>query len=243
MRGHDPRDFSLFAYGGAGPMHAALIAAELGIGRIILPPLPGNFSALGLLAADVRYDFTTSRLAALAEVPMGEIRAAFDEMRGRGQGALREEGVPETAMRFDFALDLRYLGQAFELTVAMPEAAGSIADIEAAFRGVYADRYGDAPDDPVELVCLRLSAVGGLAKPKLELPPVGDLAGARIAEGRVAFEAEFHAAAFYDRSRLPAEATLAGPALVLETGATTVVPPGYRLRVDGFGNLIMTREG
>jgi N-methylhydantoinase A len=243
MRGHDPRDFSLLAYGGAGPMHAAQIAAELGIGQMIIPPLPGNFSALGLLAADVRYDFVTSRLAALAEVPLSEMREAFDEMGTKGRRALAEEGVPETAMRFEPALDLRYLGQAFELTVAMPEEAQSIADIEATFRRLYADRYAEAPGDPVELVCLRLSAFGGLAKPKLALPAAGDLAVARIGQGRVAFDAEFHAADLYDRTRLPAEASFEGPALILETGATTVVPPGHRLRVDGFANLIMTREG
>ncbi|MDP6707114.1 MAG: hydantoinase/oxoprolinase family protein, partial [Alphaproteobacteria bacterium] len=242
MRGHDPRDFSLFAYGGAGPMHAAAVAAELAIARMVIPPLPGNFSALGLLAADVRYDHVSSRLAPLAELSLAALQAAFDEMRDRGREALTAEGVPAAAMRFLAALDLRYRGQAFELTVAMPEDAGTIADVEAAFRHVYAERYGEAPEDPAELVCLRLSAVGALAKPEVALTAGGDLAAARLGGARVAFDAEPCEADLYDRDRLPAEAAFRGPALVLEAGATTVVPPGHRVRVDGFGNLIMERE-
>jgi len=244
MRGHDPRGFALFAYGGAGPMHAAFIAAELGITRVVVPRLPGNFSAFGLLVADVRHDYVRTRLAATRAVPFGELQATFAELREEATVALRGEGFREDAMRFEASLDMRYVGQAFELTVPFTGALRSIEDVEQAFSAAHALRYAHAVDDPVEIVSVRLSAYGVVAKPRPERMGRGAdaLGDAMTAERPAAFEGAFVPTPVYARERLPVDAALHGPALVEEAGTTTVVPPGFRASTDAHGNLLLEPE-
>jgi N-methylhydantoinase A len=246
QRGHDPRDFTLIAYGGAGPMHAAALAEEIGIPRVLVPLHPGNFSALGLLAADVKHDDVRTRVG-----PLGERRALlgelFAEMEGAARRQLEREGFARDRQRLLRALDLRYRGQAFELTVALGEvgtALPGLADIEAAFHRQHLAAYGHAnAEAAIELVNARLTAYGLVAGPAPERPRSATTspAAARAERTPVWFDGAAHDCPVWERERLPERAALPGPAIVEEFGATTVIPPGWRGEVDAHGSLRLER--
>jgi N-methylhydantoinase A len=243
MRGHDPRDFALFAYGGAGPLHAALVADELGCPRVVVPPMPGNFSAFGLLVADVRHDYARTRVVPTAELPIEELHAILAGMREEGRRRLEAEGFAPDAMHFEARLDMRFIGQAFELSVPVMERPQSMAEVDAAFLDAYRKRYSYAVPSPAEIVTFRLTAYGRVAKP--ELPKArsgGTLQDARTGERPVAFEGRFAPTPIYDRAALPIGAAIDGPAIVEEPGSSTIVPPGFNASVDGFGNLVLVRR-
>jgi N-methylhydantoinase A len=244
MRGHDPRGFTLFAYGGAGPLHAALIAAELGMPRVVIPPLPGNFSAFGLLAADVRHEYVRTRLVPTRDLGAAELGTVFAELRDEGRRRLGAEGFPPEAMRFEARLDMRYVGQAFELSVPVHDGWTSMADVDAAFYAAHEQRYAHAVEDPVEIVSFRLSAYGLTTKPALPAQPGGtaSLEAARLGVRPVFFDDAFADTPVFARERLPAAARLRGPALVDEPGTTTLVPPGFRAAVGQLGVLVLERE-
>ncbi|MCC7274839.1 MAG: hydantoinase/oxoprolinase family protein [Alphaproteobacteria bacterium] len=244
MRGRDPRDFALFAYGGAGPLHAALVAEELGMRAVVVPPIPGNFSALGLLVADVRRDFVRTRVTVTRTMPTAAIAELLADLRAEAEADLAGAGFAADAMRFEARLDMRYVGQAFELSVPVALAPTDHEAIDAAFRRVYEDRYTHAPDDPTEIVNFRLSAYGIGRKPQL-VPVDGagrSLAAARIGTRAVAFDARPVEAAIYRRDALPVDEAFDGPAIVEESGSTTVVPPGYAARLERFGCLVLERK-
>ena len=241
MRGHDPRNFALLPFGGAGPLHAALIADELGMRRVIVPPLPGEFSAFGLLLADERRDFVRARILRTAELSIDGLEAILAELREEGRAKLAESGFAEAEMRFEASLDMRYVGQAFELSTPLPEAPGSMAEIEAAFRGVYERRYAHAADEPTEIVAVRLSAYGRVPKPALrDAPEAGP--PSTVGKRPVWFDDGFVATPVLDRGALGRGPVVEGPALVQEAGATTLVPPGYRAHVGRVGELVLERS-
>jgi N-methylhydantoinase A len=248
QRGHDPRDFTLVAFGGAGPMHALALAEEIGIPRVLVPLHPGNFSALGLLASDVKHDDVRTRVGPLRErlAVAGEL---FAEMERAARAQLELEGFAPAARRLVRSLDLRYRGQAFELNVAAGEAGADgleLAAIEAAFHRLHLAAYGHAnPDAAIELVNARLTAYGTVPKPSAarHASPAASLAGA-LAERRIVwFDGAGHECPVWDRERLPERAELRGPAVVEEFGATTVVPPAWAGLVDHHGNLRFARGG
>jgi len=242
MRGHDPRAFALFAYGGAGPLHAAFIAAELGMSRVVVPPMPGNFSAFGLLVADVRHDEVRTRVTRTAELELAELQRLFGELTARARARLAEDGFAPAAMRLQASLDMRYVGQAFELAVPFDAGLATMKDVDRAFYTAHEARYAHATADSVEIVSLRVSAYGVGAKPSLpRATKDGSVPAARLAERAVLFDAVPTATAVYARDRLPAGAALEGPALIEEAGTTTVVPPGFRAGVDAHANLILER--
>jgi N-methylhydantoinase A len=242
MRGHDPRAFTLFAYGGAGPLHAAFVAAELGMSRVLVPPMPGNFSAFGLLVADVRHDEVRTRVARTTDLQFSQLARQFGELTARARDRLAHDGFAPASMRFEASLDMRYVGQAFELPVAFDPSFVTMKDVDRAFYAAHEARYVHATADPAEIVSLRVSGYGVGTKPALpRAPAAGSRDAARVDERSVVFDATPIVTAVYARDRLPSDVALDGPALIEEAGTTTVVPPGFRARVDAHANLLLER--
>ncbi|MGH7386352.1 MAG: hydantoinase/oxoprolinase family protein, partial [Candidatus Rokuibacteriota bacterium] len=244
QRGHDPRDFTLIAFGGAGPMHALAMADEIGIPRVLVPRHPGNFSALGLLTADIKHDDVRTRVGLLGE-SLPALRLAFAEMETAARQQLEREGFAPERQKLLRSLDLRYRGQAFELSIPAPDPELRIDRIEADFHRQHRDTYGHAnPQAAIELVNARLTAYGLVPKPAAERPATSGAAleAARVERRPVWFEGRAHDCPVWDRERLPERAELSGPAIVEEFGATTVVPPGWHGEMDPHGNLRFERE-
>jgi N-methylhydantoinase A len=241
QRGHDPRDFTLVAFGGAGPMHALALADEIGLPRVLVPRHPGNFSALGLLASDIKHDDVRTRVGPLRE-QLDVLRSLFEAMTAAAQRQLEADGFSSAQQRLVRSVDVRYRGQAFELNVAIDDPL-EVDALEAAFHALHRLTYGHAnPGTPVELVNARLVAYGVVAKPAAERH--GHRAGSEAPTVRRAVW--FHGAAqdcpVWERDRLASGALLRGPAIVEEFGATTVIPPGWGGIVDAQGNLRLARE-
>ena len=242
QRGHDPRDFTLVAFGGAGPMHALALADEIGIPRVLVPRHPGNFSALGLLASDIKHDEVRTRVGPLRE-RWSLLAGLFAGMEGGVRRQLELEGFDAPQQRMRRSLDLRYRSQAFELNLELGDE--PLAAVEAAFHQRHQAMYGHAdPTATIELVNARLSAYGVVAKPEPERHQVAaaSLEAALIERRPVRFEGAVHDCPVWERERLPGDAALRGPAIVEEFGATTVVPPGWRGTVDVYGNLRFERS-
>ena len=247
QRGHDPRDFTLIAFGGAGPMHALALAQEIGIPRVLVPRHPGNFSALGLLASQIKHDDVRTRVGPLRErlTSAGEL---FLEMERAARHQLELEGFEPAQQRLLRSLDLRYKSQAFELNVVLGEsdAAGpGLPAIEADFHRQHLLAYGHTnAEAPIELVNARLTAYGLVPKPAGErYRSTAESIDSALAERhRVWFDGVAHDCPVWERERLPEHAAFRGPAIVEEFGATTVVPPGWRGIVDEHGNLRFERE-
>jgi N-methylhydantoinase A len=256
-RGIDPRGLPLVAYGGAGPLHAAWLMAELGLGEAIIPPAPGLLCAAGLVAADVRLDAAQTVLVTLtparreragdADRAVAEM-AAWYRRAGRALVAqLADEGIPRSAVRLVASADLRYLGQGFELTIplAAPTRAG-IRGLPAAFHAAHQTRYGHAdPTQPVEVVTLRLRAVGHLERPRPAPAPLGRRRppmAARRGERRVVLPEGEVGAPVWWRPDLEPGVRLVGPAIVEQLDATTWVPPGTAAWVGPWGELRLRRR-
>jgi N-methylhydantoinase A len=245
-RGEDPRDFTLFAFGGAGPLHAAEVAEGMGIRQVLVPPHPGLMSAVGLLYAERRLDLGLTRLVPADPASLPSLTAGIADLRRRGEEWLDREGVARDAARFEWAAELRYRGQSSELSVELvteqPEAA-TLARVVAEFHGLHKARYGyDMPENEVELVTLRLTVRAARPSPPEEPgPPAHGSVADAVRESRsVWFPATgFTGTPVYDRVRLPAGGVFAGPAIVEQMDATTVVPPGWQARVDALGNLVL----
>jgi N-methylhydantoinase A len=246
MRGIDPRDFALLPFGGAGPLHAAAVADELGMRTVVVPPMPGNFSALGLLLADVRRDFVRTRVSATAKTSIGDVRAGLHELMREGKAELVSAGFPPERHRFAASLDMRYAGQSFELSVPVALDVGDIERIERAFGDIYAARYGAATGAAIEIVSYRLAAWGLSDKP--ELPAIDrpgrapDIDAAASGTRAVVFGGNELQVAVLDRDRLPPGHAVAGPALIEEGGSTSVVPPGWSAELDAVGCLLLRRS-
>jgi N-methylhydantoinase A len=244
MRGIDPRDFALFPFGGAGPLHAAEVAVELGMQTIVVPPLPGNFSALGLLIADVRRDFVRTRVSQTANTDVADVRAALQELLQDGETELAGAGFPPERRRFSASLDMRYLGQSFELSVPVALEAANMPDIDRAFSEVYAARYGGSNNAVIEIVSYRLAAWGLSEKPTLpQLDRAGRSASAAKTGSReTIFEGKVQQTPIFDREKLPPGYSVQGPALIEEGGSTTVIPPSWSVALDDIGCLVFKRS-
>jgi N-methylhydantoinase A len=244
-RGHDPRDFALIAFGGAGPVHAAFLAEELDIAEIIVPPAPGAFSALGLVASDVKRDYSRTLYADLATADPQRIAAAIDAMSAEGDATLAAAQVPSERRAFLRAADVRYRRQAYELTVPLaegPVTRESLAALAAAFHDKHRHTYGHAnPSEPVQLVNLRLTALG--RSPELQLKQQTG-SGVRPARTRPVWFAATGLAPcpVHWRDGLEPGALLPGPAIIEAVDATTVVPPGWTARIDECGYIRMRRS-
>jgi N-methylhydantoinase A len=237
-RGHDPRDFTLAAFGGAGPLHACEVAEGLQIPRVLVPRYPGVLCALGLLMTDVALERSRAVLQLVSPALARALRTALDEMLALAHDDLSAEGIEEAAMAYQPLVDARYRGQSYELAIPFTE------DLEATFHDAHARAYGHAmPGRPVEVVNLRLQATGAVRKPTLRPEAVVESDGnaARLGHKRVVCAGGPAEVDLYARERLAPGARLAGPALVVQMDSTVYVPPGWRACVDGYRNLILER--
>ncbi|MFF1593965.1 hydantoinase/oxoprolinase family protein [Streptomyces sp. NPDC058286] len=247
--GLEPREFVLFAFGGAGPMHAVEIARELGVEEIVVPRFPGAFSAWGMLGTEVRRDLTRQFFTpgdALDGTAMAE---ALARLETDGLAVLGEQQVPAERRRVEHAVDMRYEGQDYTLTVPLEgadEPAGErfLTSVAARFAALHERRYGHAtPEAPVEFVTLRTTALGAL--PPLEAtafaPEPGEAPAARTKP--VVFDGAAHDTPVLRREHLAAGAHLAGPAIIVEATSTTVVPPDATVTVDANGFLVIKLGG
>ncbi len=236
VRGYDPRDFVLVAYGGAGPMHAALVAEELEIGHVLVPPSPGNFSAFGALISDIRHDHVRTHMAEVAGVDWDDLERRLTAMEAAARAAMAADGMAADRITTTRALGMRYVGQSWDLTVSVAgPVAGRLGDagtIAPLFHATHERRFGYRTEDPVEIVSLRVSAFGRVDKPDLLDWPEGGTAAAARQAGRAA----------YDRDRLPRGARIAGPATIEEMGAVTVVPAGWAAEIGRYGELHLRRQ-
>jgi N-methylhydantoinase A len=244
-RGIDPRDCAMVAYGGAGPLHAVAVARDLGIPRVVVPPFPGHFCAVGLLAADERHDYVRTWLAPLAAVAPDALADAFAAMRAEGTTTLAREGVPPDRQAFERSLDLRYRGQAHTLGVPLddgPLDAAALLAARARFDAAHERSYGhSAPEEPVELLNLRLVARGHRPAQALPQEPESASASAAAPETRLVGleDGVWTRCAIYDRATLRRGDRLEGPAVVQEAASTLVLYAGDRLRVADGGHLIV----
>jgi N-methylhydantoinase A len=244
-RGHDPRDFALIAFGGAGPVHAAFLAEELDIAEVIVPPAPGAFSALGLVASDIKRDYSRTLYADLATADPRRIAAALDAMSAEGDAMLAAAQVPAGRRAFLRAADVRYRRQAYELTVPLADGLvtrDSLEALAAAFHDRHRQTYGHAnPGEPVQLVNLRLTALG--RSPNLLLKQQTGRASRPLRTRSVWFaEAGFAPCPIHWREALQPGTALPGPTIIEAVDATTVVPPGWTARVDERGYLRIRRN-
>ena len=245
QRGHDPRDFVLVAFGGAGPMHALAMAEEIGIRRVLVPRHPGNFSALGVLASDIQYDDVRTRLGALPEMT-AILTDLFAEMTASARGQLGLEGFAPHQQRLLCSVDLRYRGQAFELSVALADEGFDVETVAATFHQQHQVTYGHAdPAATIELVNARLAAYGVVPRPTAEpyRSTTASMGEALVERRAVWFGGVDHDCSVWDRDRLPERAVIRGPAIIEEFGATTVVPPGWQGGLDEHGHIVLDREG
>ncbi|MSQ40671.1 MAG: hydantoinase/oxoprolinase family protein [Dehalococcoidia bacterium] len=242
-RGFDPRQFALLAFGGAGPMHACFLAEGLRIPRVLVPPYPGILSALGVAMADVVKDYSRTVLLHEREVTPERLREVFQPMEQAGVKELREEGFSRGRSRLECNLDMRYVGQSYELTVPCPPLNVRVAQAAARrFHRAHRQRYGysDAAQ-PVEVVTARVKAIGLVEKPVFQPTEEGeaDPQAALVDERPVVFDGKRWSTPCYERTRLRPGHQFKGPTLVLQMDATTVVPPGWWVRVDVWGNLVV----
>jgi N-methylhydantoinase A len=253
-RGHDPRRFALVAFGGAGPLHACRLVELLDIPTVVIPPRPGVLSTWGLLDTDIRATFV--RTVGVAERRLvdacgavGELEAAWAGLERQAQAWLAGEQVPRDRQRFERAADLRYEHQSFELTCSIgegPLTAARLQALVATFHTEHRRLYSyDLPSAPVELVNLRLTAVGALPRRETRMPVTGTarLADARIGSRPVYFRgAGFLDTPSYARERFVPGMAFDGPAIIEQSDATPLVAPGFHARVDAAHNILLERR-
>lgn len=245
-RGHDPRGFGLIAFGGAGPLHAAALAEELDMPEVIVPPVPGGFSALGLLGSDIRRDYARTLYASLDDLDMDHAEAIWSEMEEMGKAMLAESGIAPDRWQLQRSAGLRYSRQAYELTVPYNQprvTRDGLAALSQAFHETHHQTYGHRnPEEPVHLMTLRLTATGEM--PELELRQSKRDAGDSLKGHRTAwFEKTGDVeCAVHDRAQLTVGAPVAGPAIVESYDSTIVVPPGWTATSDDRGSICMERR-
>ena len=246
-RGFDTRDFTLVSFGGAGGLHAAFMAENLGIGTVLIPPNGGLLSAYGMLFADVVKDYSQTVLLKFetsGELLLETLNAGFDELLTRAESEMAVEGFTPDQLKIDPSLDMRYEGQSYELNIPYFIETGAHA-LAQKFHAAHDQRFGYARTDaPVEVVNLRLTAIGETDKPSIQpLPFVdADPSEAFTLQNRVVFEGEALPTDFYRREALQPGNQIAGPAIITEFSATTVIPPNFAAVVDAYQNLILTKK-
>jgi len=246
QRGHDPRDFVLAPFGGAGPLHAAALAAELGIAEVICPPIPGAFSALGLIGADLRRDYVQTLFVTTDAADPAAVEAAFAALERKGDAMLDGAGVARDRRRFERSVDARYRRQSYELAVPLsrdPVNRAALAKLAEDFHQRHRTTYGhDNCAEPVQIVSVRVAAIGEIPPLVVRDIPAGAGTDARKGRRTVWFrDAGAVEAAVYDRRRMPAGLALAGPAVIESLESTILVPPGWIATMNEDGFVLMRR--
>jgi len=248
QRGYDPREFMLVAFGGAGPVHANRLADQLEIPKTLIPMSPGITSATGLLVTDLKHDYSNTLIQAITDLDLTAIENAYVGMEDQGRTALSNEGMDENSIRFIRQVDVRYIGQSYELGIVVQSGKfdGAHRDqIEQEFHKEHERAYGfSASEEPVEIVAIRLTAVGEIAKPTLR--EIGQTSGgvdsARRTTRSVYFAESkgFVDCPVYDRYKLSGGDVLEGPAIIEEMDSTTIIHPKYKADVDKYGNVFLS---
>ncbi len=246
QRGHDPRDYTLMAFGGAGPLHAARLARELEMKRVLVPRNPGILCAMGLLLTDLRADFASTRLTPLAS-GLAALETAFAALGAQAEAWFAQECIAPAARRLHRSVDMRYAGQNYELPIPLPPGGfgqATLAALAEGFAEAHQRMYGFvAPEEPVQLVTFRVEAIGGVRQAVLRPHPLsGPDARGALADERQVWLPEAGGAVsvpVYARERLAPGNLLAGPAIIEQMDSTTVVLPGMTARVDAYDNLIL----
>jgi N-methylhydantoinase A len=244
-KGLDPRDYAMMPFGGSGPLQAGRVALLLGLETTIVPPNPGNVSALGLLAVDLKCDYVGTLVRREGQLDAREVAAIFDRLETEAAEDLAGQAVVHERRRFLRSADLRYFGQGYEVRIDMPagqigtDTLGAAIDcFHAAHRRLYG--YDYRSDQPVELVNVRVTGVGLIDRPRIGEAPSAPAHAAPMRDVRdVYFDDGFVECPVFDRGSLSSGMSVPGPAIVQEYGSTTVIPPGVSARVDRFGNLLM----
>lgn len=250
QKGIDPREYSLMAFGGAGPLHGAEVADMLGIPEVIVPAYPGITSALGLLTCDLKYDAMKTEFQSSTALDIDRLNGDYADMAQELREQFVSDGIDESIVTFQRQADLRYVGQGYELRVDVP--AGNLGDdaiaqVFEAFHEAHQAEYGHCfREAAIEIVNIRL--VGSAPSPQIAWKAAGGsgtLEDAIVKTDRTRFRVDntlgTYETSFYRRDRLPPETDIPGPAIVLQLDTTTVVPPGWHFRADDQGNLILTK--
>ena len=242
-KGHDPRDFTLFAFGGAGPLHAVALARELGIPRVLVPTCPGITNALGCVVADVRHDFVRTVNRPLDLVDMGEVQEIMSAQVKEGRELIESETISIENIRVFHGADMQFIGQTHLISVPLPRLDATREEIQAIFEKAYFDRFQvKLPEIRANLVNLKTSVIG--ERPDFDLGRIMDarlraktVENARIGTRQVWFDGEWLETAIYARDKLPTGGQFVGPAIVEQMDTTIVVEPGNTVLVDEDGNL------
>ncbi|NWF70960.1 MAG: hydantoinase/oxoprolinase family protein [Chloroflexi bacterium] len=234
-RGYDPREFTLVAFGGAGPLHACEVAARLEIRRVLIPRYPGVLCAFGLLVADVALEYSRPVMQIATMGVIGKLRAGLGELAKTARSDLAREGIGEAETELNAFLDMRYAGQAYELTIPFVPGGQGVID---RFHEAHEAAYGHAlRQRAVEIVNMRLQAVGVIPRPQLHVEAVDHTRSAAPISTRA------DGVVLYERDSLLPGTRLSAPALVLQMDSTVYVPPGWMARVDGHRNLVVEQAG
>ena len=247
-RGHDPRDFALFAFGGAGPLHAVALARELGIPKVLIPARPGLTNALGCVVADLRHDFVGTVNQPLEAIAEGRVAALFAAQVAAGRALLARENVAVEAVVTLHRADMQFQGQSHVLAVPLASAAITLAELRAAFEAAYWQRFGvELPEIRPVLVNLHTAVIGKRRPVSLAAVaaarPRATLAEAMRTRRAVWFAGDWAETPVYVREHLPALARFEGPAIVEQLDCTSVIEPGDSVELDAIGNLIVSVRG
>jgi N-methylhydantoinase A len=244
-RGHDPRGVALFAFGGAGPLHATALARELAIPTVMVPARPGITNALGCVVADLRHDYVRTVNKPLSVVTDSDIAGIYAQQKEQGETTIRREGVPVRELRAVYSADMQFQGQSHILSVAIDRLDIGVAGLHKAFAAAYWRRFGiELSEIPPVLVNLHTAVIG--VRPEVSLATLAaterapTLKAAQAGERRVWFSDGWHQAPIYARDKLPRESEFAGPAILEQLDCTTVIEPGDRVVQDKLGNLLIT---
>ena len=244
-KGFDPRTITLVAFGGAGPMHAAALARAAGMPTVLVPEQPGVFSAVGLVMSDIRHDFVQTRIMRGDEIAPDSVSRLFEELEAQGQEALETDGVAPDRRVIQRSIDLRYVGQAYEINVPVPDGPldrEALAEVARRFHALHEQLYAhNHPTKALEFVSGRVAAFGSMSAPAIRRHEPNGASVKAAASAPVYFEeaSDYLDTPVYSRDVLKPGATLDGPAVVVQLDTTTVVHPGQTVTVDEFANLLI----